>query len=273
MSRDSTNRYDYSKSGGQSELFDLVRAYFPDHIIIKQDINMRKFCKRLGYDWKELEIEYGRPLSGVIVDVFVGNPPLAIEFHGRQHFEFVRHFHGDLKGFTEHKERDNQKFWLCSRLGFPLVVFRYDDKLSMDMVIDRINEAKANFELIEDITKCPTCKLYVKTAAITDGKCHLCDRPKPSFQKMTDEQKTEQAARNKEAREAAKERLANDPEHQRRKQDANERAKQARKEAKERMESNPVYQQKQAEAKERAREARKEAANRAKEWREKHKRS
>ena len=47
--------------------------------------------------------------STLYVDFFIPSHSLAIEVHGRQHFEFVAHFHGDRKGFRKSKARDRDK--------------------------------------------------------------------------------------------------------------------------------------------------------------------
>ena len=43
--------------------------------------------------------------STLYVDFFIPSHSLAIEVHGRQHFEFVAHFHGDRKGFRKSKAK------------------------------------------------------------------------------------------------------------------------------------------------------------------------
>jgi hypothetical protein len=45
----------------------------------------------------------------LFVDFFVPSYLLAIEVHGEQHDRFVEHFHGNDKGWREHKSRDRIK--------------------------------------------------------------------------------------------------------------------------------------------------------------------
>lgn len=43
------------------------------------------------------------------IDIWVPQFGLVIEVHGRQHDEFVKHFHGDARGFNASKRRDSLK--------------------------------------------------------------------------------------------------------------------------------------------------------------------
>lgn len=72
------------------------------------------------------------------LDVFCPSYNLAAEYHGRQHFFYVPHFHGDKTGFYEAKQRDERKVEICKDLGIALVVFRYNDLLTEDSVYNRM---------------------------------------------------------------------------------------------------------------------------------------
>ena len=51
--------------------------------------------------------------STLFVDFLIPSSSLAVEVHGRQHFEFVAHFHSDMRGFRKSKARDRDKInWL-----------------------------------------------------------------------------------------------------------------------------------------------------------------
>lgn len=75
------------------------------------------------------------------LDVFCPKYNLAAEFHGRQHFEYVDHFHRNSDGFKTHKERDIKKEEMCRQQGIVLVVFRYNDVLTETAVFERLLEA------------------------------------------------------------------------------------------------------------------------------------
>ena len=77
----------------------------------------------------------------LMLDIYCPKYALAIEYHGRQHFEYVEHFHSNMRGFYESQKRDSRKIELCNDAGITLVVFRYNDNLNEDVVYNRILEA------------------------------------------------------------------------------------------------------------------------------------
>jgi hypothetical protein len=64
--------------------------------------------------------------AALFLDFLVPSFDLAIEVHGRQHFEFVPYFHKSKSGFLEHKYRDSCKANWCELNGLVLVVLRFD---------------------------------------------------------------------------------------------------------------------------------------------------
>src|SRR3990167_1958624 len=50
------------------------------------------------------------------LDVYCAKYKLAAEYHGRQHFSYVEHFHGDIEGFRASQRRDERKIELCKDL-------------------------------------------------------------------------------------------------------------------------------------------------------------
>jgi hypothetical protein len=148
-----------------TELTDLL---FDSDLSIKEiavqlderEQDVRKRIKQLGLGWvKEratsrgqaaLADVIGRLLPGEKVvseapigerlrlDVCCPRYRLAAEYHGRQHFEYVEHFHHDREGFEASKQRDRRKVELCEEKGIALVVFRAADDLSEDTVLARL---------------------------------------------------------------------------------------------------------------------------------------
>jgi hypothetical protein len=61
------------------------------------------------------------------VDFYIPSYLIAIETHGRQHDEFVEHFHGDAAGWRNHRRRAKLKEeWACVS-GIVYVVIRDED--------------------------------------------------------------------------------------------------------------------------------------------------
>lgn len=77
-------------------------------------------------------------------DFYIKGLGLLFEIQGRQHFEFVRHFHGTASGLREQRRRDNlKKEYVELHKGLTLVYF-YDikDKITKELVLQRIYKAQ-----------------------------------------------------------------------------------------------------------------------------------
>lgn len=74
------------------------------------------------------------------IDIAVPSQNVAIEFHGRQHFEYVEHFHKNHDNFMRSKVRDLQKKTVILRNGWCYIEFTYRDTLTDDVISSRIFE-------------------------------------------------------------------------------------------------------------------------------------
>lgn len=74
----------------------------------------------------------------LMLDVYCPKYRVAAEYHGRQHFQYVSHFHKDRQDFLEGLDRDDRKMELCKEQGIALIVFRYNDTLTEEIVFDRL---------------------------------------------------------------------------------------------------------------------------------------
>jgi len=72
------------------------------------------------------------------LDIYCPKYKLAVEFHGRQHFDHVPFYHDSYEEFKRAQERDDRKAEMCKEQGITLVVFRYNDNLNEDIVYDRL---------------------------------------------------------------------------------------------------------------------------------------
>jgi very-short-patch-repair endonuclease len=72
------------------------------------------------------------------LDVYCPKYKLGLEFHGIQHFKYSPLFFESKDAFLEAQKRDDKKIALCKEQGIALVVFRYNDNISEDVVYDRI---------------------------------------------------------------------------------------------------------------------------------------
>lgn len=74
----------------------------------------------------------------LMLDVYCPKYKIAAEYHGRQHFEYVEHFHNTKQDFIDGQARDERKAELCKEQGIALIVFRYNDTLTEEVVFDRM---------------------------------------------------------------------------------------------------------------------------------------
>lgn len=75
-------------------------------------------------------------------DFFIKSLNICIECQGRQHFQFVKHFHSDIQTFYDQKRRDTLKVDYCNSNDLTLVYF-YDniDIITNELILKRIYEA------------------------------------------------------------------------------------------------------------------------------------
>lgn len=74
-------------------------------------------------------------------DFYLPDYDLVIEHHGVQHFRAVKQFDGKA-GFRKIQESDRKKMEYCIEKGLFLLelVYRYDDKIRRNQIINKINE-------------------------------------------------------------------------------------------------------------------------------------
>jgi len=111
-----TRKKDRKLSKGASLLTSLFRELIPGEKIIN-------------------EFHVGERL---MLDVYCPRYRLGAEYHGIQHFKYNSMFHPFKSDFIAGQYRDARKLELCEEFGITVIVFKYDDDLSEDMVSDRI---------------------------------------------------------------------------------------------------------------------------------------
>mgnify|MGYP003636120080 CR=1 FL=1 len=96
------------------------------------------------------ELHLGEKLR---LDFYLPDYGIGVEVHGRQHREFVEHFHKTAGGFRESKRRDARKHELCCEQDIALVVIWFDDDLTEELIQSRAKEALASFSPMESTAK------------------------------------------------------------------------------------------------------------------------
>ncbi len=86
--------------------------------------------------------EFPIPEERLILDFYVPNHDLAFEYHGQQHDEFNKFFHGDKDGFTKSQKRDERKRQWCDLNNIVLIEIR--DNVTVEQLQVLIQEARSH---------------------------------------------------------------------------------------------------------------------------------
>ncbi len=106
-----------------NKVYGLLKELFPYNVIIKEHYLYYKGTR-------------------LFFDFFVKDLGIHIEVQGRQHFEFVKHFHGSKETFFKQRDRDNLKIeYIQENKKFCLVRFYDGENLNKDNVLERIVKA------------------------------------------------------------------------------------------------------------------------------------
>jgi len=100
-------------SGMHRKVRDILRDIFPG-FTVGEEVSMDAVVD-------------GRPTK-LFVDLVVKEMRVAVECHGRQHYQYTPHFHHTMDGFRAHQRRDQAKADAIRRAGYSLVVIRYDEE-------------------------------------------------------------------------------------------------------------------------------------------------
>jgi len=84
-----------------------------------------------------LIVEEEKPLGDRLrLDIFLPDIGIGIEYHGRQHYEFIQHFHKTKHNFEKAKRRDLAKAKRCIELGINLSIVSYKDTITKELLAD-----------------------------------------------------------------------------------------------------------------------------------------
>jgi very-short-patch-repair endonuclease len=107
---------DQSKSALHRKVRDLLRELYPQFTVSEEG---------------SMRVNIGGRATTVFVDLQVKEMNLCVECHGRQHFEFVPHFHGTRSGFVDAVARDQAKAQFIKSCGFSYLTIRFDEEKTL----------------------------------------------------------------------------------------------------------------------------------------------
>ena len=93
--------------------------------------------------FKQVFCEYYVNYRGyrLFFDFYIKKIDVFVEVQGRQHIEFVKHFHGGRKTFLQQRERDNLKRIWVEENGHRLIRLYDTEKITEDLILDKIMKA------------------------------------------------------------------------------------------------------------------------------------
>jgi len=73
-------------------------------------------------------------------DFLIKELGVYVEVQGRQHTEFVKHFHGEKEAFQAQKMRDNLKIQYVEENNKCLIRFNFNEKITESLVREKITK-------------------------------------------------------------------------------------------------------------------------------------
>jgi hypothetical protein len=90
-------------------------------------IRCRKILHRL-YGTQPILEEVPIPVkTKLFLDFYLPLQQVAVECHGRQHYEFIPHFHGTRRAFVSSQQRDRDKAEWCNINNITLIILPYTE--------------------------------------------------------------------------------------------------------------------------------------------------
>ena len=73
-------------------------------------------------------------------DFYIKELGVFVECQGRQHLEYVKHFHGNKESFVKQKHRDNLKIDYVQKNNLYLIRLYDTEEISKELILDKINK-------------------------------------------------------------------------------------------------------------------------------------
>lgn len=105
------------------KVYTLLRELFPQ-AYIKKEHYVRFKGARLFFDF------------------FLPQYSILVEVQGRQHYEYIKHFHGDIENFKNYKKRDNLKVEYAVDSELCLILVDYNEDINKECLLEKMVEAQ-----------------------------------------------------------------------------------------------------------------------------------
>ena len=89
---------------------------------------------------RELHVNYEK--QRLYIDIWIPQLNLAIEVHGKQHDEFVKHFHGTIEDYWKSNRRDRLKKEWADVNGITYLILRsHELPIDKNRLMEKIRDA------------------------------------------------------------------------------------------------------------------------------------
>lgn len=129
MSLEIGNTLDIFENGKRSKNEKVISKYLDE--IIGRD----NYITEMTWSW--LKNKYTN--CNMYCDFYIPKLNIVIEYNGEQHYKYIERFHRNQNGFINMLDRDNQKYKLLNDNGIKLIILKYDEKLTKDLILNIIN--------------------------------------------------------------------------------------------------------------------------------------
>lgn len=102
-------------------------------VTIEKILKLKSLNFEIEFKFKDLRYKYPLRFDFAIFNK-EGDIEFLLEFNGRQHYEWVKTFHGTEEGLQIYRDRDLLKKEYCEKNMIPLHIIRYDEDISKSLI-------------------------------------------------------------------------------------------------------------------------------------------
>lgn len=119
----------FTKPNGRQGTLANSSKYLADWDASTRSKFQDKVKEFVRFTWQDDVVFEELPVLGtrLSIDIYNASKKVAIEIQGRQHIEFVKHFHKNKQGQISQLKRDQIKFDFCQKNDIKLIEI-YDEK-------------------------------------------------------------------------------------------------------------------------------------------------
>ncbi len=85
------------------------------------------------------------------IDIYIPDLKLGFEYDGEQHYIYPNAFHNSREEFEKQQLRDSEKRKKADNLGIKLVTIRYDEKITVELVKDKLKSLGVEIPKLPDV--------------------------------------------------------------------------------------------------------------------------